>query len=96
MFLENSGRLLGLIDVVRKNIMTWHGENGQKIVCTPIEKNTVQWKAMCKVRESLIGDLADLDESIANIVLNSDGVDNIDHDVLLPAIRRVCVSQVCS
>lgn len=36
-----------------------------------------------------------MDESIANIVLNSDGIDNLDHDILLSAIRRVCMTQVC-
>lgn len=92
--LEKNGRLIGLIDVIQKNILTWHGENGQKIICTPIENNTLQWESMCKVRESLIGDLTDMDETIANIVLNSDHID-IDSDTLLSAIRRVCVSQVC-
>lgn len=94
-FLEKNGRLIGLIDVIKKNILTWHGENGQKVYATPIEENTTQWEALCKVKESLVGDLADMDESIANIVLNSDGIDNIDGDTLLPAIRRACISQVC-
>lgn len=94
-FLDNSGRLIGLIDVVRKNILTWHGDNGQKLISTPIEDNTKQWEALCKVRESLIGDLADLDESIANIILNSDSIDCIDSDMLLSAIRRACLLQVC-
>jgi len=93
--LENNGRLIGLIDVIKRNLLTWHGENGQKVICSPIEENTVQWEAMCKVRESLVGDLADMDEEIANIVLNSDGIDSMDSNVLLSAIRRVCVSQVC-
>jgi len=35
-----------------------------------------------------------MDESIANVVLNSDGIDNIDGNILLSAIRRVCISQV--
>lgn len=35
-----------------------------------------------------------MDESIADIVLNSDGIDNIDCDTLLSAVRRVCLSQV--
>ncbi|VVC44884.1 Hypothetical protein CINCED_3A021395 [Cinara cedri] len=90
---ETNGRLIGLIDVVKKNISTWHGENGQKVICKPIENNTKQWEALCKVRESLIGDLADMDETIANIVLDSDGIDSIDSDSLLSAIRRVCISQ---
>lgn len=55
----------------------------------------MQWEALHKVRETLIGDLADMDESIANIVLNSDGIDNIEDNILLSAIRRVCISQVC-
>lgn len=93
--LEKNGRLIGLVDVVKKNISTWHGENGQKVICNPIENNTKQWEILCKVRESLVGDLADMDETIANIVLDSDGVDNIDGDILLSAIRRVCISQVC-
>jgi hypothetical protein len=94
-FLESSGRLIGLIDVIKKNILTWHGEYGQKVSYTPIEENTKQWESLCKVRESLIGDLADMDESIADIVLNSDGIDNFDSDILLSAIRRVCITQVC-
>lgn len=49
---------------------------------------------MCKIRESLVGDLSEMDESIANIVLNSDGIDSIDNDVLLSAVRRACISQV--
>lgn len=93
-FSENSGRLLGLIDVIRKTLLTWHGENGQKVYSTPIEENTKQWETLCKVRESLVGDLTDMDESIANVVLNSDGIDNIDGNILLSAIRRVCISQV--
>ncbi|XP_025415341.1 ribosome-releasing factor 2, mitochondrial isoform X2 [Sipha flava] len=89
---ESSGRLIGLIDVIKKNILTWHGEYGQKVSYTPIEENTKQWESLCKVRESLIGDLADMDESIADIVLNSDGIDNFDSDILLSAIRRVCIT----
>lgn len=94
MCLENNGRLIGLIDVIKKNILTWHGENGQKIICTPVENNSKQWEALCKVRESLVGDLAEIDEAVANIVLSSDGIDSIDNDVLLSAIRRACISQV--
>lgn len=92
---ENSGKLRGLIDVIQRSILTWHGENGQKVISTPLEENTRQWETVCKVRESLIGDLSDIDESIANVVLNSDGIDNIDSDQLLAAVRRVCISQVC-
>lgn len=76
-------------------MLTWHGDNGQKVISTPIEENTKQWEALCKVRESLVGDLADNDESIADIVLNSESIDKIDSDTLLSAVRRVCVSQVC-
>lgn len=94
-FLESNGRLIGLIDVLKKDILTWHGDNGQKVICTPIEDNTKQWEALCKVREILIGDLADMDETIANIVLNSDNINCIDYDTLLSAIRRACISQVC-
>lgn len=94
-FLENSGRLIGLIDVIKKNVLTWHGDCGQKVISTPIEENTKQWEALSKVRESLVGDLADLDESIAETVLNSENIDKIDSDTLLSAVRRVCVSQVC-
>lgn len=65
------------------------------MICSPIENNTAQWEAMCKIRESLVGDLADMDEEIANIVLNSDSIDSMDSDLLLSAIRRACVSQVC-
>lgn len=81
--------------MIKKDILTWHGDNGQKIVCTPIEKNTKQWEALCNVREALIGNLADMDETIANIVLNTDYISNIDNSVLLAAIRRVCIAQVC-
>jgi len=94
-FSENNGRLIGLIDVIKKDILTWHGDNGQKVICTPIEENTKQWDALCKVREALIGDLADMDETIANIVLNSDDIHHIDYSILLSAIRRVCIAQVC-
>jgi len=76
-------------------MLTWHGENGQTVISKPLDQNTKQWEAMCKVRESLIGDLADIDESISNAVLNSDSIDNIDCDILLSAIRNVCISQVC-
>lgn len=94
-YLENSGRLIGIIDVIKKNVITWHGDNGQKVISTPIEENTKQWEVLCKVRESLVGDLADIDESIADIVLNSESIDKVDSDALSSAVRRVCVSQVC-
>lgn len=87
--------MIGLIDVIKKNILTWHGDYGQKVSYTLIEENTKQWEALCKVRESLIGDLADMDESIAEIILNSDDVDNLDSDVLLSAVRCACITQVC-
>ncbi|XP_060834486.1 ribosome-releasing factor 2, mitochondrial [Rhopalosiphum padi] len=90
---ESNGRLIGLIDVLKKDILTWHGDNGQKVISSPIEDNTKQWEALCKVREVLIGDLADMDETVANIVLNSDNVNCIDYDILLSAIRRACISQ---
>lgn len=61
---------------------------------SPIEENTKQWEAVSKARESLVGDLADNDETIANIVLNSDGIDDLDNDQLISAVRRVCLSQV--
>jgi len=36
-----------------------------------------------------------MDETIANIVLNSDDINHIDYNILLSAIRRVCIAQVC-
>jgi len=36
-----------------------------------------------------------MDETIANIVLNSDDINNIHNSILLAAIRRVCIAQVC-
>ncbi|XP_050420605.1 ribosome-releasing factor 2, mitochondrial [Adelges cooleyi] len=89
---ESSGRFIGLIDVITKTIQTWHGACGQKVLSTAVEENTKQWEIICKSRETLIGDLADMDDTIANLFLDN-GIDSIDSDQLLAAIRRVCLSQ---
>ncbi|XP_050543256.1 ribosome-releasing factor 2, mitochondrial [Daktulosphaira vitifoliae] len=91
---DNSGRLLGLIDVITKTLLTWHGASGQKIVSSTIEENTKTWETMLRVREKLIGDIIDIDETIAHLFLNSnDGIDSIKTDELMASLRRISVTQ---
>lgn len=54
------------------------------------------WEKAVKKRTSLIDKLADLDDELANLILERDSLEKIDSLELKKAIRRACLSHVIS
>lgn len=88
----------GIMDLVTMETCIWSKGNagdGTEFKLSPIiqSKDSSVWEKCMKARTSLIGQLADIDDGIADLVLKDIAMENISVPDLLSALKRVTLSR---
>ncbi|XP_064602469.1 ribosome-releasing factor 2, mitochondrial-like [Liolophura sinensis] len=88
----------GIIDLVTMETCIWSKGNmgdGTEFKLSPIVQSADSsvWEKCIKARTSLIGQLADMDDGIADLVLKDVAVENIPVSDLLSALKRVTLAR---
>lgn len=93
--LQVDGKLNGIVDLLNLEKCLWSGDKGQKLTREPLtEKDGSLWHQAKEAREHLTDALSDLDNSLAETVIALESLDNVSHQHLSEALRRVCIKQV--
>ncbi|XP_075222961.1 mitochondrial ribosome recycling factor 2 isoform X2 [Lycorma delicatula] len=91
---DDKNKLVGIVDLVQKEKCVWKGNRGE--VCERIKltkSDGVLYDKTMTARAELVDRLTDLDDILADTVINLDSIDNIESKDLNNAIRRVTLMQ---
>lgn len=92
--IKDNGKLTGIVDLLRLEKCLWSGDRGENLRREPLsEGDGSLWHEAKRSREKLTDTLSDLDNGLAETVIALESLDNISHQHLSEALRRVCLMQ---
>lgn len=92
--IRDNGRLTGVVDLLNLEKCLWSGDRGEKLTREPLtEGDMLLWHEAKHAREKLTDMLSDIDNDLAETVIKLESLDNVSHQHLSEALRRICLAQ---
>ncbi|KAJ6637685.1 Ribosome-releasing factor 2, mitochondrial [Pseudolycoriella hygida] len=88
--LKENGKLMGIIDIVRKQLLTFENE-GRSLRRAPLSSEMEDH--IMKKRHSLIDTISGFDDDLADFIITSNSLDEVNEVQLLDAIRRATIQR---
>lgn len=94
---EQKPKLLSIVDLIDRNVVTWSDpetNNGSLYTVVPLRQARLDQKLLDRVgeeREKLIHNLCDHDESLANLVIDCERIDDVSGESIKTALKKATI-----